>query len=290
VTAPGDAQSAAALVRAAAAHLRAAGFPPEDADRDAGVLARGLLGWSLADWLVRRDGPIPPDTASAYEALIARRATHVPVAYLLGTREFYGRPFRVEPGVLIPRPETELLVEVALEWLDATGTTTVADVGTGSGCVAVTLALERPGLQIVATDRSPDALRVARRNADGQAADAIDWRLTDLLDGVEGPIDLVVSNPPYVRTGDRAALSPDVRDHEPADALFAGDDGLDVIRRLIPAAFARLRPGGALLMEVGAGQWPAVTALLERAGCAAVDWHADLQSIPRVVAATKQGS
>lgn len=276
----------AAVVAGGAARLLQAGFTREGADVDAGVIARGVLGWSLADWLSRRDTDADATFASQFDALITRRGTREPVAYLLGTREFYGRPFAVQPGVLIPRPETELLVEVALEWAEAIGAATIADVGTGSGCIAVTLVLEQPGLSIIATDQSSDALAIAKSNAGMlAAAGAIDWRETDLLAGVDGPLDLIVSNPPYVPARDRESLSSDVRDFEPAQALFAGADGLDVIRRLIPQAISRLRPGGALIMEVGEGQSPAVTTLLEQAGAASVDWHVDLQGIARIVAA-----
>jgi release factor glutamine methyltransferase len=276
----------AAIVAGGTARLQHAGFTREDADVDAGVLARGLLGWTLADWLSRRDSDADAPFTNQFDALITRRATHEPVAYLLGTREFYGRPFAVQAGVLIPRPETELLVDVALEWAEAIGAATIADVGTGSGCIAITLALEQPGLSIIATDRSSDALAIAKSNAGVLgAADAISWHETDLLTGVNGPLDLIVSNPPYVPERDRDSLSADVRDFEPPQALFAGADGLDVIRRLIPQAISRLRPGGALIMEVGEGQWPAVTTMLEQAGAASVDWHVDLQGIPRIVAA-----
>ena len=276
----------AVVVAAGAARLRDAGFAAADADLDAGVIARGLLGWSLADWLSRRNIEADAAFTPQFEALVSRRATREPVAYLLGTREFYGRPFIVQPGVLIPRPETELLVEVALKWVTATGAGHIADVGAGSGCVAITLALEHPGLSIIATDRSPEALVIARANAVALgAATSIDWRETDLLTGVTGPLDLIVSNPPYVPERDRDALSSDVRDFEPSLALFAGDDGLDVIRRLVPQAISLLRPGGALIMEVGEDQRPGVTALLEQSGCASVDWHVDLQGIPRIVAA-----
>lgn len=276
----------AAVVSAGAARLQHTGFTREDADVDVGVLARGLLGWSLADWISRRDNEADAAFISQFDALVTRRSTREPVAYLLGSKEFYGRPFIVRPGVLIPRPETELIIEVALEWVEAIGATTIADVGTGSGCIAVTLALEQPGLSIIATDQSPEALAIATTNADALGASgAISWREADLLAGVTGPLDLIVSNPPYVPERDRASLSADVRDFEPSQALFAGDDGLDVIRRLIPQAISRLRPGGALIMEVGEGQWPAVTTLLEHAGAASVDWHVDLQGIARIVAA-----
>lgn len=281
--------SVAATVAAAAARLRTAGFTLEDADRDAGVIARGVLGWSLADWLSRRHEPAPDALRSGFDALITRRATREPVAYLLGTREFYGRPFLVQPGVLIPRPETELLIETALARLRHLGAPSpaVVDVGTGSGCIAITLALEWPGLKICATDRSTVALDVARRNAAALEAADIDWRLTDLLDDVAGPFDLIVSNPPYVPERDRESLADDVRVFEPGEALFAGTDGLDVVRRLIPAAHARLAPGGGFIMEVGIHQSPVVSELLEAVGFTDVVWRADLQSIPRIVTAKK---
>lgn len=279
--------SVAAAVAAAAARLRGAGFPPDDADRDAAVIARGVLGWSLADWLSHRHEESPPAFATTLDALAARRATGEPVAYLLGTREFYGRDFIVEPGVLIPRPETELLIDTALGWVRTVGARAVVDVGAGTGCVAITLALEQPDLSIIATDCSADALAIARRNAAALGASSVEWRLNDLLDGVQGPVDLIVSNPPYIPERDRASLQPDVRDFEPGLALFGGPDGLDVVRRLIPAAHARLAPGGVLMMEVGIHQSPEVTHLLEAAGFSDITWHPDLQQIPRVVVAKK---
>lgn len=279
-----------AAAAAAAARLRAAGFDGDEAVRDASVIARGLLGWSPADWLSRRETDADPGFLAAFEALVVRRAAHEPVAYLLGTREFYGRPFVVAPGVLIPRPETELLIDTALAWLrahDARAAATVVDVGTGSGCIALTIALEQPDVRITATDRSSDALAVARQNAAALGVAAIDWRLTDLLDDVPGPVDLVLSNPPYVPERDRTSLASDVRDYEPAMALFGGDDGLDVVRRLIPAAAAALRAGGRFICEVGAGQREAVTDLLRADGFRDIQWAADLQGIPRIVSAER---
>lgn len=276
----------AAAVVGAADRLRAAGLTREDADRDAAVLARGLLHWSLADWLSHRHEIASEDWTAAFDALILRRCAYEPVAYLLGRREFYGRDFGVQAGVLVPRPETELLIDAALRWLRSGHGQAVVDVGTGSGCVAVTLALEVANLTVAATDASDIALLTARQNADALGATRISWHHGDLLADVPGPLDLVVSNPPYVPTVDRPQLSPDVRDYEPALALFAGADGLDVIRRLIPAAAARLKPGGALMMEVGAGQSHAVTSLLGQVDFHDVTWHTDLQGIDRVVAAT----
>jgi release factor glutamine methyltransferase len=217
------------------------------------------------------------------------------VAYITGTREFYGRPFRVTPAVLVPRPETEGLVEEALRLVsgDGRGPATgaglrVVDVGTGSGCLAITLALEWPAAAVTATDVSPDALAVAAENAARLGAARIDFRRTNLLDGLPGRFDLVVSNPPYIALADRASLPPDVRDHEPAAALYGGEDGLDVVRGLVAAAAARLAPNGYLVMEIGAGQADAVRALVERTtGLAWRHVTPDLAGIPRVVVASR---
>lgn len=278
--------TAAAAVRAAARRLEAAGAPAEQAMVDAGVLLRGLLGWSLADWLLHQERPLDQAQFDHFDRLVARRTTSEPVAYLLGAREFYGRTFRVSDAVLIPRPETELLVDRAMAWLRDRGPAQVVDVGTGSGCIAVTLALECPQIEMQATDVSCAALALAQENATRLGA-RVRWHHTNLLDQVEAPLDLIVSNPPYVPEGDRAELMRDVRDFEPAGALFGGGDGLDVIRQLIPQARARLVPGGGLMMEVGAGQRAAVTSLLVESAFGDVIWWPDLQGIDRVVTCTR---
>lgn len=277
----------AAAAAAGAALLRDAGFSPADADIDAGVLARHLLGWSLADWITRRHEPATPAFTEQFARLLHRRSTHEPVAYLTGSREFYGRTFDVKPGVLIPRPETELLVEVALAALPGTPRPRMLDVGSGSGCVAITLALEAPQAAVTSTDVSADALSISRGNAVRLGA-AVSFVQADLWPDDKTLWDVIVSNPPYVPDVDRPTLAPDVRDYEPALALFAGADGLDIIRRLITGATSRLTPAGTLCMEVGAGQQEAVTALLESAGFVHITWHQDLQGIPRVVAAAME--
>lgn len=278
--------TAAAAVRAAARRLEAAGAPAEQAMVDAGVLMRGLLGWSLADWLLHQQRPLDQAQFDHFDRLVARRTTGEPVAYLLGAREFYGRTFRVSDAVLIPRPETELLVDRAMAWLRDRGPAQVVDVGTGSGCIAVTLALECPQIEMQATDVSAAALAIAEANATRLGA-RVRWHHTNLLDQVAAPLDLIVSNPPYVPEGDRAELMRDVRDFEPAAALFGGGDGLDVIRQLLPQAWARLVPGGGLMMEVGAGQRAAVTSLLVESTFRDVTWWQDLQGIDRVVTCTR---
>jgi release factor glutamine methyltransferase len=268
--------------------LEDAGFTAEAAGSDVAVLARHALGWTMPEWAARlRDGA-PPDLADRLAQMAARRACREPVAYITGTREFYGRPFRVTPSVLIPRPETEGLIDEALKLRRAGSRPVIIDVGTGSGCIAVTLALEWPGARVVGTDISPAALEVAQSNA--RALGAASAEFVHVAAGEFFPahlagIDLVVSNPPYVPERDRESLQADVRDFEPHTALFAGGDGLDLIRLLIPRAANALARGGTLLMEIGAGQASAVPELLTTAGLELVDIRTDLQGIPRIVVA-----
>ncbi len=245
-------------VATARQRLRDAGVAPAEADLDARLLAQHLLGWDAARFLASSTDAEPGAFADAYQRLIARREAHEPIAYILGVREFWNRPFAVSPAVLVPRPETEVVVEAALERLGERAL--VADVGTGSGCLAVTLAAERPGVRVVAVDRSRAALRVARLNA-LRLGVAARVRLVqgNLLAGVAGGFDLIVSNPPYVAERDRAALPRQVLDHEPSLALFAGPDGLSLIRGLVDQAPSHLAPAGVLIFEFGAGQDRAVS-------------------------------
>ena len=277
------------VVTDAVATLSGAGFPSADARIDAAVLARHLLGWSLADWAARDREPAPPDFQQQLRGLVRRRAGHEPVAYLTGQKEFYGRTFRVTRAVLIPRPETELLVEEAVRALSSQHAPLVADIGTGSGCLAITIALECPGATVIGTDISAEAIAVALDNAERLGAANLRFALVNDHEFVPADdlFDLIVSNPPYVPQRDRATLAADVRDHEPAGALFGGDDGLDVIRALVPAAAARLRPAGILLMEIGAGQSEAVDRILTASGLTPAEPIRDLQGIPRVVRARR---
>jgi release factor glutamine methyltransferase len=280
--------------KAAAELLSGAGFSPDEARRDASLLARNALGWSMTDWAARNREPAPPDLADRLRALARRRASREPIAYITGVREFFGRQFRVTPAVLIPRPETEILVEAVLSVvraeepsaLDPRTGPVILDVGTGSGCVAVTLALECPSARITASDVSAAALFVAAGNADALGASRVGFLEASLVPERLLPRPtIIVSNPPYVPESDRPSLAADVRDFEPASALFAGPDGLDVIRQLVPAARKALVPGGWLVMEIGAGQAPAVSAAVTRAGLALERIIPDLQGIPRVVVA-----
>jgi release factor glutamine methyltransferase len=234
-----------------------AGIPPDQAGIDAEVLARAAAGWDRATWLTRRNEPAGIEAAARFEAMASRREQREPVAYITGVREFWGLDFIVSPAVLIPRPETELIVEAALDRLaDPARAWRIADVGTGSGCIAIALATERRAAILTATDISEAALEVARQNAILRGVGSrIGFLRTSFLDDAIGPFDLIVANPPYVPTFARTALAPDVREFEPHAALFGhGADGLDEVRAILSQAATRLAPGGWLLMEFGFGQ------------------------------------
>ena len=234
-----------------------AGIPPDQAGIDAEVLARAAAGWDRATWLTRRNEPAGLEAAARFEAMASRREQREPVAYITGVREFWGLDFIVSPAVLIPRPETELIVEAALDRLaDPARAWRIADVGTGSGCIAIALATERRAAMLTATDISDAALEVARQNAILRGVGSrIGFLRTSFLDDAIGPFDLIVANPPYVPTFARTALAPDVREFEPHAALFGhGADGLDEVRAILSQAATRLAPGGWLLMEFGFGQ------------------------------------
>ena len=268
----------AETVRRAAARLAERDAPQQNAALDAEVLARHVLGWDRAQWVSGNRDDAPAAFTSRFDELIDRRLEGEPVAYLTGTKEFWGLDFEVSPAVLIPRPETELLVERALEHIPEDST--VADVGTGSGCVAIALAHERPGIQVIATDISERALDVARRNAERHGvANRIDFRLTPVLDGV-GTVDVVVSNPPYIATGDAHGMMTDVRDFEPHAALFSGEDGLHVIRALLREV-SRRDPAPLLLFEFG-GNEPAVRDAVAASGLRLREIAPDLAGIPRI--------
>ena len=272
-------------VAEAARRLAGAGIDARDAAFDAEVLARHALGWDRATYLARRREPVPAGFEEPFESLVARRRGREPVARITGRREFWGLDFEVAPAVLVPRPESELLVETAVARLgNRAAPWDIADVGTGSGCLAIALARELPRARVAATDVCPDALAVARRNAARHgAAGRVTFHRGDLLEGLPGPFDLIVSNPPYVPDGVIAALAPEVSRHDPALALRGGPDGLDTVRRLVAAAADRLRPGGWLVVEVGAGQSEDTAAIAGGAGMQVVDVRPDLQGIPRAV-------
>jgi release factor glutamine methyltransferase len=242
---------------------------------DAELLLAAAMGVDRAVIVADPQREIEPDAARRFMEFAARRRDREPVAYILGTKGFRSIELAVDARVLIPRPETEHLVDAALGLPEGAR---VCDVGTGSGAIALALKSERPDLRIVATDASGDALDVARGNAARLGLD-IEFAEGDLLAGVTGPLDAVVSNPPYVEDG--AQLAPEIVRFEPALALRAGPDGLDVIRRLLPDAGAT--PAALVALEIGAGQAEAVRALMAEAGFGSVSVTRDLAGIERVV-------
>lgn len=278
-----------AAVRARAL-LIGAGILPDTATRDAELLARHAAGWDLATWLARRAEPAHNTFEQEYAPLITRRLTREPVAYIRGVQEFWGRDFLVTPAVLIPRPETELLIELAAPFLRQHPRAVVVDVGTGSGCIAITLALEHPSTAVYGIDISDAALAVARENATRLgAAERVGFIHGSLLAGAPRPIDLVVANPPYVAERDKPGLSREVRDHEPAVALFGGDDGWREIRALLRQIPDALTRDGVVLMELGYGQSEKLEAeLADVPGIRLDTISADLQGIPRVAVIERQ--
>jgi release factor glutamine methyltransferase len=261
--------------------LVSGGISPADAALDAEVLARHALGWDRAALLARGRETAPVDFAQRFAALIRRRAAREPVAFITGHREFWGLDFEVTHDVLIPRPETELVIEAAIDARRGRSSRRIVDVGTGSGCLAVVLALEFPDAQVIAIDVSAAALTVAARNAAQHGVlDQITLIQGDLLTTVAGPVDLIVANPPYV--SDRVRLSPEIIRYEPPVALYSGDDGLTALERLIPAAQAPLADDGHFVVEFGAGQDDAVSAVAAAAAWRQVTIKEDLQGIPRV--------
>lgn len=259
------------------------------ASRDAELLLLHVLQISRATLLAYPDREVPSDRQAAYQDLIVCRLQHEPIQYIVGQQEFYGLNFHVTPAVLIPRPETEHLVEAVLKLLPSSQPLKIADVGTGSGAIAIALAVHLPYAEITALDISSDALAVAARNArENKVADRIRFLPSDLLVAVstdEAGFDAIVSNPPYIPEADRLSLHPQVRDHEPATALFAGETGLDIYRRLVPQAHKTLKPNGLLALEIGHGQQGALAELL--AGWQSVSFVEDLQGIPRVALARR---
>lgn len=260
----------------------------EQPRRDAELLLLRVLERDRTFLLAHPDAEVTREQLALYDDWLCRRAAHEPIQYILGEQEFFGLTFAVTPDVLIPRRETEHLVEALLERVSRDQPLRIVDVGTGSGAIAVALAHALPLAQVTALDISEAALAVARRNAEvHQVADRMRFLKSDLLGAVAGEqFDAVVSNPPYVAENDRESLEPQVRDFEPAVALFAGTSGFDVYERLIPQAHNVLRPGGWLLMEMGLGQRNHLKRLLS--GWDEVSFMDDLQRIPRVACARRK--
>ncbi len=261
-----------------------AGIDPEEAALDAEVLARHVLDWDRATLVARwRESP-PASFDERFQPLITRRAAREPVAYITGHREFWDLDFEVTPDVLIPRPETELIIEEALTHArEVRQPHEIIDVGTGSGCIAIALAHELPFARVTGTDISIPALHVARRNAQRHGvARRVTFLHADLLDEMT-PADLIVSNPPYVPASDAPGLQPEVGLYEPAAALFGGaGDGLELVRRLLASAAGHLADEGRLMIEFGFGQEAGLREAARQAGWQVVRICNDLQAIPRV--------
>lgn len=288
----GPALSAHRLLERGASELREAGVP--EARFEAELLLRHALGCSREALFARLHEPAGAEAAGHYFHLLERRRGRVPIQHILGTQEFYGLSFRVTPSVLIPRPETEGVVDEALAELSfrPSRAPRIADIGCGSGCIAIAIARERPQATFLAIDRSPSALAVARENA---AAHGVDERITFLHGNLLDPLvargeklDLVVSNPPYVVDADIEELAPEVKEHEPRMALSGGADGLATIARLIEGVGAVLDPGCVVVMEIGKDQDQKVAERVHAAGLDLLRIASDLAGIPRVVVARKR--
>ena len=241
-------------LRQAREKLRASGV--EDPGFESEYLLRHTLGYTREGFLIALDSDVSPSDQLRFDSVVGRRAAGEPSAYITGHREFYGLDFKVDSRTLIPRPETELLVELALEFA-ARHTSRVeglniADVGVGCGAIAIALAVNLPGARVVATDISPAALKLASENVSRhRVEDRVTLLNGDLLDSVSGPIDILVSNPPYISSAQLATLPREIRDHEPRGALDGGANGMAVIEQLIRQAKDKLRPGGAMFVEIG---------------------------------------
>ncbi len=237
---------------------------------DAEVIIAHALGLKRVMLYAKHDQPLVPEELAKIRTLVARRANAEPIAHLVGSREFWSLDFEVTKDTLVPRPDTETLVEVALDVSRDRGVATIVDVGTGTGCVAITLATELKDAKVWALEISEPARAVANRNLERHAvSDRVTVLASDLLHALPHdvpPIDLLVANLPYIPSGDLPKLMADVRDHEPSLALDGGRDGLDLVRRLVDQAPERLAPGGALVLEAGYDQHLAIRGLLERAG------------------------
>lgn len=266
--------------------LVAAGI--DTARLDAEVLLAQCLQVDRIHLLAYPEQILTPDQVDCFRALVQRRARREPLAYLLGKRWFYALEFEVTPAVLIPRPETELLVEKALDWLGKNqgGVKWVVDVGTGSGAIAISIATNTPpDVQLLASDTSPESLRVAKQNARKQGVeDRITFLQGNLLDPLAEPVHLILSNPPYIASDIIPTLMPEVRDHEPKAALDGGLDGLQIIERLLTQAPAHLAPDAATFIEIGYDQGQSTSAIAQQLfPAAAIRIHQDLAGLDRVV-------
>lgn len=276
-----------AYLRAAAARLAASETPALDAR----VLARHALALDDAGLILDAKRALTPGETATLDALIARRAAGEPVAYIVGGKEFRGLMFATAPGVLVPRPDSETLIEAAARRLDAGAPLRVLDLGTGTGCLLCALLAHFPKATGLGVDVNETALALAAANASALGLEArARFAKSDWASAVEGAFDLVVSNPPYIRESERAGLPVEVRDHEDPRALFAGADGLDAYRAIAAAAPRLVAAGGLMILELGAGQADPVAALAAAAlPGARIEVEPDLAGRPRALVATRPG-
>jgi release factor glutamine methyltransferase len=272
----------------AAQRLEIAGL--EQPRREAASLLTFTLGKPQAFLIAHSEYVLSDDEERSFGFILARREAREPFQYITGKQEFWGLEFEVAPGVLIPRPETEVLVEAAIEHLRRIRSPGFVEVGAGSGCISVSLLHSVPDATAIATDISATALEIAGRNAARhQVAQRLELLRGNLLGRTTAAVTtLVVSNPPYIPQKDIAGLQPEVRDYEPTEALVGGIDGLDFIRQLVRESSHILPPGGVLMMEIGAGQAAAVAALFDSDEWGSPEFREDLQAIPRVVIAARK--
>lgn len=276
-------QTVGGALRAAAGTLSDR-LAPEEALRDARLLMQHATGWTGAGVLSRDRDPLDPALAADFAVLIQARSAGKSVPHIVGWTEFHGRRFAVGPGDLAPRPDTETLIEVALS--ETFGT--VLDLGTGTGIIAQSLLLERPGARGLATDLSDDALRTARANAAGHGLEGrLTHQVADWFSGIAGQFDLIVSNPPYVTEAAYGELPPEITDWERRAALTPGGDGLDAYRAIAAGAADHMTLGGRLIVEIGWDQGAAVSRIFETAGLDAIAVHPDINGRDRVVGARK---
>ena len=280
-------QTLADAIAYAAAKLLEAGI--DAARREAASLAAFALDRDAVFTIAHPEYELSPDESARYHSFVRRRANREPFHYITGTKEFYGLDFAVAPGVLIPRPETELLVEEAIKLLSDVADPRFLEIGLGSGCIAVSILSHTRNARAEGVDISAEALAIAKGNAIRlNVAERLEIRAGDVFDGTRGKFDLIVSNPPYIPVGDLASLQPEVRDFEPHNALFSGMDGLSVVRRLVNEAPDFLRPDAILMIEIGFDQAKSVKELFDDAVWGGVRFIRDFQDIERVVVAHKR--
>lgn len=286
--APPKSWTIGSLVKWAAEDFRARGI--ENPRLDAELIVAHALGIDRTRVIIDANRPLEGAELAKLRELVKRRRAHEPIAYLRGEREFYGLRFRVDRRVLIPRPDTEVLVDVALARTQHVSLSMrMLDLCTGSGCVAIAAARQRPTAKVVASDLSEDALAVARGNALRLGAYNVSFVHSDLFASVPGRFDIVTANPPYIPTPEIETLQADIKDFEPRLALDGGGDGLDLVRRIAKDAPAHLVPGGVLALEIGAGEAEATSAILTEHGFGDVRTHRDYGRIERVVSGVFAG-